>query len=50
MTAKEKMRLWNAVIIGKIVCSRWFLTLTLDPNPMTKIRFDNITPSQSATA
>jgi hypothetical protein len=26
--------------IGKIVCSRWFPTLTLDPNHMTKIRFD----------
>jgi hypothetical protein len=40
MTAKAKMRLGNAVIIGKIVCSRWFPTLTLDPSPMTKIRFD----------
>jgi hypothetical protein len=26
--------------IGKIVCCRWFFTLTLDPNPITKIRFD----------
>jgi hypothetical protein len=27
--------------IGKLVCSRWFPTFTLDPNPITKIRFDN---------
>jgi hypothetical protein len=40
MTAKEKCRLRMRSRIGKVVCPRWFLTLTLDP-PMTKIRFDN---------
>ena len=41
MTAKERYGLRMPSQIGKLVCSRWFPTLTLDPNPMTKIRFDN---------
>jgi len=40
MTAKEKMRPANAGINWEGCFSRWFPTLTLDPDPMTKIRFD----------
>ena len=40
ITANEKMWLANAVIIGKIVCTRRLCRCFPDPTPMTKIRFD----------
>jgi hypothetical protein len=42
MATKEKMWLANAAINWEDRLFRWFQTLTLDPNPMTKIRFENI--------
>jgi hypothetical protein len=43
MTIGKRCGLRRRSRIGKIVCSRWFPALTLDPNPMTKIRFNYCT-------